>query len=57
MKEDKRKHKNIKKKTSATLFTLNTPMDNVYQKIEHNEANSPDEDSRPESHIRRNVTG
>jgi len=38
------------------LFTLNTPTHSEYQKIEHNEANDPDEDGRPESHIRRNVT-
>jgi len=51
-----RKNGKKKKKTSVTLFTLNTPMHDVYQKIEHNEANGPDEDCRPESHICRNVT-
>ncbi|AKB30827.1 hypothetical protein MSSIH_0137 [Methanosarcina siciliae HI350] len=51
-----RKNGKKKKKTSVTLFTLNTPMHDVYQKIEHNEANGPDEDGRPESHICRNVT-
>ena len=38
------------------MFTLNTPKHSEYQKTEHNEANDPKEDGRPESYIRRNIT-